>query len=85
MFDLILKDISENGVMIELGSYWSFYTMWFNKVIKNAKNYCIEPELNNLELGKKNCVINGVTADFTQGFIGKNHINLCDFVHDKNI
>jgi hypothetical protein len=85
MFDLILKNISENGIMIELGSYWSFYTIWFNKVITNAKNYCIEPEIRNLELGKKNCLLNNVVADFTQGFVGKNHINLCDFINDKNI
>jgi len=85
MFDLILKDIPENGTMIELGSYWAFYTIWFNKVIKNAKNYCIEPELENLNLGKMNCLINNVNADFTQGFIGKTEINLCNFVREKNI
>ena len=50
MFDLILDDIDDNGIMIELGSYWSFYTIWFNKFIKNAKNYCIEPDINNLNL-----------------------------------
>jgi hypothetical protein len=85
MFDLILQDIQEGGTMIELGSYWSFYTIWFNKVIKNAKNFCIEPDLNNLNLGKKNCLINNVTADFTQGFIGKNNINLINFLVEKNI
>jgi hypothetical protein len=85
MFDLILKDIPENGLMIELGSYWAFYTIWFNKFIKNAKNYCIEPDLKNLELGKQNCLLNNVVADFTQGFIGNNHIDLSNFVLDKNI
>ena len=66
MFDMVLGDIPENGTMIELGSYWAFYTIWFNKTVKNAKNYCIEPELENLELGKKNCELNNVLADFTQ-------------------
>ena len=86
MFDLILKDIPDNGTMIELGSYWAFYSMWFNKVIKNAKNYCIEPNLGNLNLGKQNCVLNNVqNVNFTQGFIGKNQINLCEFVKTKKI
>jgi len=85
MFDLILKDISDNGVMIELGSYWAFYSIWFNKVIKNAKNYCIEPEVDNLNLGKTNCILNNVDADFTQGFIGKNQINICDFMIEKKL
>ena len=46
--------------MIELGSYWSFYTIWFNKVVKNAKNYCIEPDIDNLTIGKKNAELNNV-------------------------
>jgi hypothetical protein len=86
MFELILNDIPENGTMIELGSYWAFYTIWFNKVVKNAKNYCIEPELANLNLGKQNCLLNDINhVDFTQGYIGKNQINLSNFVREKNI
>jgi hypothetical protein len=86
MFELILQDIPENGTMIELGSYWAFYTIWFNKVIKQAKNYCIEPELGNLNLGKQNCILNDVTnVDFTHGFIGKHNINVSDFVLEKKI
>jgi hypothetical protein len=86
MFELILKDIPENGVMIELGSYWAFYTIWFNKVIKNAKNYCIEPNLNNLKLGKQNCLLNNVNnVDFTQGFICKTQVNLLNYVREKKI
>ena len=91
MFELILKDIPENGTMIELGSYWAFYTIWFNKVIKNAKNYCIEPSLTNLNIGKQNCLLNDINnVDFTQGIIGKSQdgytsINLLDFICTKNI
>ena len=85
MFNLILTDIRENAVMIELGSYWAFYTIWFNKQIQNAKNYCIEPDINNLNLGKTNCLLNGVDADFTHAFIGKNNMNLCNFINEKNI
>jgi hypothetical protein len=85
MFELILQDIDCNSTMIELGSYWAFYTMWFNKKIMFAKNYCIEPDETNLNAGKENCRINNVTADFTQAFIGKNNLNLCDFIKEKGI
>jgi hypothetical protein len=86
MFELILNDIPENGTMIELGSYWAFYTIWFNKVVKNANNFCIEPELSNLNIGKQNCLLNNINnVNFTQGFIGKNQINLYDFIREKNI
>jgi hypothetical protein len=72
-------------IMIELGSYWAFYSIWFNKVIKNAKNYCIEPDLKNLNIGKMNAQLNNVNIDFTKGFIGKKHINVIDFMKQKNI
>ena len=85
MFKMILDDIPEHGTMIELGSYWAFYTMWFNKVINNAKNYCIEPDINNLNIGKQNCLLNNVNADFTQGFIGKHNVNICEFIKTKKI
>lgn len=85
MFQLILKDIQDGGTMIELGSYWAFYTIWFNTAVKHAKNFCIEPVLSNLNIGKQNCALNNVTADFTQGFIGKGHINISEYVKGKNI
>jgi hypothetical protein len=85
MFQLILKKNSKNGTMIELGSYWAFYSIWFNKHIENAKNYCIEPDINNLEIGRENAKINNVNIDFTNAFIGHNHLNVHNFVLQKNI
>lgn len=86
---IILDEINNNNnndnIMIELGSYWSFYSIWFNKEIRNAKNYCIEPDMDNLNIGKKNALLNNVNIDFTQGFIGKKHINVVDFMKKKKI
>ena len=86
IFDMVLKFIPDNAVMIELGSYWAFYTIWFNTVIKNAINYCIEPSLSGLELGKINCKLNNINnVDFTNGFIGNNKLRVSEFVKYKNI
>ena len=71
--------------MIELGSYLAFYTISFAKHVKNAKNYCIEPELNGLEIGKKNCEINNVYPHFTKAFVGKKQLNITQYVKDNNI
>ena len=38
-FQEVLTRIPQNATMVELGSYWSFYSMWFNKTVDNAKNY----------------------------------------------
>ena len=85
MFAEVLKDISPNSTMIELGSYWAFYTIWFGKEIENAKLFCIEPEQANMLIGQENCKTNEISADFTQGYIGLNHLNVSQFVKDKNI
>jgi len=64
MFMEVLNDIPDNGIMLELGSYWAFYSMWFYQKVKNAKCYMMEPERKNLEVGKKNFEMNGFTGEF---------------------
>lgn len=56
--------------MIELGSYWAFYSLWFSTELPGANCYCVEPELKNLEFGKRNFNINRLTAEFTQAYVG---------------
>lgn len=94
MFQEVLREIPDRGTMIELGSYWSFYSMWFNLKVKNAKNYMIEPE--NIESGIRNFSLNKMKGDFTKAYISdcseksknKNAIpTICidDFVEEKKI
>jgi hypothetical protein len=86
MFQEVLNFIPNNGCMIELGSYWAFYSLWFNKHVNNARNYCIEPSREALQVGIDNCKRNGVTnIDFTEGFIGANAVRVSEFVKDKKI
>jgi hypothetical protein len=71
VFASVLKNLPEGATMIELGSFWSFYSMWFNTLVKDAKNYMIEPDPLNLEYGKINFKANGLKAKaFYQAFIG---------------
>lgn len=67
----VLKYIPENAIMIELGSYWAYYSLWFASHIKNAKNYLIEPDPRRLEIGKRNFELNNKTGIFKRGFVGK--------------
>lgn len=69
-FYTVLPYIPENAVMIEVGSYWGYYSMWFQQQIPYAKNYLIEPDPKNLMIGKKNFEINNMEAYFTQAMIG---------------
>ncbi len=85
IFMEVLKYIPENSIMVELGSYWAFYSMWFQKETVGAINYMIEPELNRLNSGKTNFALNNMKGDFTQGTIGHSGINIDKFVQEKNI
>ena len=39
VFHEVLKQIRPGGVMIELGAYWGYYSLWFHKDIVRATNY----------------------------------------------
>jgi hypothetical protein len=92
VFQEILKEIPVGATMIELGAYWSFYSMWFNKNIKNARNYMIEPC--NVEYGITNFKYNKLNGNFFQYYIadkpsinkdGSVNISVDSFMKDNNI
>jgi hypothetical protein len=67
----VLKYIPENATMIELGSYWAYYSLWFASEIEGARNYMIEPDPQRLEIGRKNFELNNKTGTFQRGFVGR--------------
>ncbi len=56
--------------MLELGSYWAFYSMWFFKEIKEPTCYMIEPNKECLESGIKNFKLNKMNGIFYNAYIG---------------
>jgi len=93
VFSEVLATIPAGGTMIEMGAFWSFYSMWFQKEIKNSKNYMIEPDAFNLGHGKRNFKLNKMKGDFNQAFVGRSSFKkesiptICidDFVIEKKI
>ncbi|CAN5774443.1 hypothetical protein BH11VER1_BH11VER1_10880 [soil metagenome] len=71
VFDDVIRSLPNGATMIELGAYWSFYSIWFCKVIPNAKTFLVEPEANNLAVGQRNFELNGNHGNFTQAYIGE--------------
>ena len=85
VFMEVLKHIPKNSTMVELGAYWAFYSMWFQKLISGATNYMIEPDNINLNSGKNNFILNNMQGDFTLGNVGNHGIKIDEFVKVKNI
>jgi len=71
VFYEVLKVMPPGAKMIELGSFWAYYSMWFNKTIINAENYMIEPNPEKLELGKEHFRLNNMKGVFTRAFMGR--------------
>jgi hypothetical protein len=70
IFQEVLKYIPERGVILELGAYWAFYSMWFCREVKNAQAFLVEPESGNLVFGKRNFEANRLSGKFTRALVG---------------
>ncbi len=66
VFDSVVREMArgEGKVMLELGSYWSFYSMWFLQEHPEAKCIMVEPSRRNLNYGKRNFSINDLKGHF---------------------
>ncbi len=77
LFQLVLDFLREkntgSGVMIELGSFWAFYSLWFNKTFDKAKVIMIEPESYNIASGRRNFKLNGAEGTFVEAFVSDTH------------
>lgn len=93
MFLDVINKMPEDPVMIEMGAYWAFYSMWFLKATVRGKVYMIEPDLKNIAVGMKNLNKNNLTGTIDNYFIGKSSttdkgtsvICLDDYIEQKGI
>ncbi|MEX1188545.1 MAG: FkbM family methyltransferase [Bacteroidia bacterium] len=74
VFQEVLKTIKPGAVMLELGCYWGFYSMWFANVIQDNKNFLIDNS-DGIARAKANFALNNLKASFMEGYIGKDNPN----------
>lgn len=73
LFHAILPFTGAHGstpVMVELGSFWSYYSLWFRSVYPDARSFLVEPDANNVLLGKRNFELNGFSGEFIEAAVG---------------
>ena len=68
-FELVLKSLGPGATMMELGSYWAFYSMWFARTVPSARSIMVEPDPHKMNFGKLNFKLNGLKGTFDLGFI----------------
>ena len=76
---------TNNLTMIELGSYWGHYSMWFKKKLPSSRCILIEPEKINLEIGKKNFDINNLKAEFINEFVSSKNFTVDKFLDESSL
>lgn len=85
IFQEVLKVIPSKAKMIELGAYWGHYSMWLKKIKPCSMVFLVEPDLNNLNVGKANFKRNGLDGVFINSFVGSAQFEIDEFIHKKNI
>lgn len=71
-FGQILSSLPDDASILELGSYWAYYSAWFLKHCGKGKSVCLDNSLNNLQIGKETYEINNLSdrGTFLHGFAG---------------
>jgi FkbM family methyltransferase len=63
IFDAIVNRVASDGPaghMIEFGSYWAYYGIWFLKSLPEGRLVAVEPDLPYLKVGLRNAELNNV-------------------------
>jgi FkbM family methyltransferase len=71
IFHHVVELIQGEATMLELGGFWSYYTMWFlHGQRAQRRALVIEPDPNHLAVGRRNAELNGLTIEFIQAAAG---------------
>lgn len=73
LFNAVLQRLEHQpATMIELGSFWSYYSLWFLKENPAQRRaICVEADPAHLEIGRRNARLNNLSPDFMHGFAGE--------------
>ena len=69
LFHEVVKLAEPGSAMIELGAFWSYYSLWFSHEVRDAVNYMVEPGPENLDLGMRNFALNGKSGKFVNAMV----------------
>lgn len=70
-FEQVIKQLGPGSAMMELGSYWAFYSLWFARTVHTARCVMVEPDPHKMNFGKLNFRLNGLSGSFDLGFINE--------------
>lgn len=58
-------------VMLELGAFWAYYSLWFKHRIPGGRAFLVEPDPAYLDVGRRNFELNDLEGTFHQAAVGR--------------
>ncbi|GIL39157.1 FkbM family methyltransferase [Roseiterribacter gracilis] len=83
-FARVLERLESGSTMIELGSYWAYYSLWFRRALPGSINVCVEPDEERMAVGKRNFARNGYDATFLPYAIGAQQGDDVEFLRERD-
>lgn len=69
--------------IIEVGSFWAYYSLWFLHEFPEGRALCLEPDPVYMEVGRRNFALNAREGEFVHGAIGSDVTTSLDFVAES--
>lgn len=70
VFHALMAHVPERATMIEIGAFWTYYSLWFLSAAPESRTAIgLEPDPAHLEVGRRNCALNGLCVDYHMGRI----------------
>ena len=70
LFTEVLRHLPGDATMIELGGFWSFYSVWFLSGDRRRRSLVVEADPGHLEVGRTTARLNGCAPVFVHAFVG---------------
>lgn len=82
----VLKRIRNlHPVSIELGAYWSHYSMWLKREFPAAQCIMVEPDNVSLRCGEYNFNLNGYEGEFINQMVSKGDFEVDKFMAERDL
>jgi hypothetical protein len=84
VFHEIMKHVAPRATMLELGGFWSYYSLWFLSQHGDLrKSFVVEPDPNHIAVGRANAALNKSDITFVQGCVGAEAIPAVTFTTES--
>jgi len=79
-----LAEDTDQPVMVELGAFWAYYSIWAKLRIPGTRLVLVEPDEANLAVGRRNLALNDLEATFVQAAVGAEHNGHVDLTWESD-